>query len=61
MPLLHDKDKIGRFFMTSLGAIEEAELLSTAVSGTGTDVIILPQAPVPRLCPSASSRPDGLK
>jgi hypothetical protein len=61
MLLLHDEDQIGRYFMTSLGVIEEAELLCTAVSDTSTDVNILPQAPVSRLCLGASRRPDGLK
>jgi hypothetical protein len=47
------KTKLAYFLMTFLLAIEEAELLCTVVSDTGTDVIILPQAPVLRLCPSS--------
>jgi hypothetical protein len=35
--------------MTSVAALEEAELLCTATSDTGTGTIILPQVPLPRM------------
>jgi hypothetical protein len=47
MPGLHDVGKISKFFMTSVVALEGAELLCTIVSDTGTGTIILPQAPLP--------------
>jgi hypothetical protein len=49
-PVLNDKGKIGRFFIISVAALEEAELLCTVVLDTGTGTIILPQVPVPRIC-----------
>jgi hypothetical protein len=39
--------------MTLVVALEEAELLCTVISGTGTDMIIPPQMPVPRIFPGA--------
>jgi hypothetical protein len=47
-PFLHDDGKNGRFSMTSVAALEEAKLLCTVVSNTGTGTIIPPQAPLPR-------------
>ncbi len=41
--------------MTSMAALEGAELLCTIVSDTGTGMIILPQAPLPSICPGAQS------
>jgi hypothetical protein len=49
-PVLNDKGKIGRFFIISVVALEEAELLCTVVLDTGTGTIIPPQVPVPRIC-----------
>jgi hypothetical protein len=60
-PELHDVGKIGRFFMTSVAALEGEELLCTIVSDTGTGTIIPPQVPLPSICPSTGSRPDCLK
>jgi hypothetical protein len=49
-PVLNDKGKFGRFFILSVAALEEAELLCTVVLDTGTGTIIPPQVPVPRIC-----------
>jgi hypothetical protein len=49
-PVLNDEVKNGRFFITSIAALEEAELLLTVVLNTGTGTIIPPQALVPRIC-----------
>jgi hypothetical protein len=40
-------------FMTFVAALEEAELLCTVISGTGTDMIHPPQVPVPQNFPGA--------
>jgi hypothetical protein len=45
-PALHDENKTGRFLVTWIAVLEEAELLPTVVSYTGTDMTILPQAPL---------------
>jgi hypothetical protein len=50
-PVLNDEGKIGRFFITSGVALEEAELFCTVVLDTNT--MIQPQAPLPRIYPSA--------
>jgi hypothetical protein len=50
-PELNDAGKIGRFFITSVAALEEAELLCTVALETSTGTIIPPQAPVPRIFP----------
>ncbi len=47
------KAKSEVFFMTLVPALEEAELLCTVISGTGTDIIIPPQVSVPRIFPGA--------
>jgi uncharacterized protein (DUF1919 family) len=57
----HNKGKIGRFFMTSVVALEDAELLCTVVSDTCTGTIIPSQLPLPRTCPGTWGRPDSLK
>jgi hypothetical protein len=49
-PVLNDEGKIGRFFITSVASLEEAELLFTVVLDTDTGTIILPQVPVPHIC-----------
>jgi hypothetical protein len=36
MPVLHNEGKIGRNVLSSVAALEEAELLCTVVSDTGT-------------------------
>jgi hypothetical protein len=48
-PVLNDEGKIGRFFITSVAALEKAELLCTVVLDTGTGTIIPLQALVPRI------------
>ncbi len=40
MALLLDEGKIGRFFLESVAALEEAELLCTIISDTNTGLII---------------------
>jgi hypothetical protein len=49
-PVLNDKGKISRFFIISVAALEEAELLCTVVLDTSTGTIIPPQVPAPRIC-----------
>jgi hypothetical protein len=49
--VLIDEGKIGRFFITSVAVLEEAELLCTVALETGTVMIIPPQAPLPPICP----------
>jgi hypothetical protein len=46
------KAKLADFFVTLAAALEEAEILCTVVSDSGTDMIIRPQAPLPQNCPS---------
>jgi hypothetical protein len=55
------KAKVADFFVTSVEALEEAEILCTVFSDTGTGTIILPQASLKQICPGALSRPDGLR
>jgi hypothetical protein len=53
VPVPNNEGKIRRLFMTLVAALEEAELLCTVTSDTGTDMIIPPQVPVPRIFPGA--------
>jgi hypothetical protein len=53
VPVPHNKGKSSRFFVTSVAALEEAEILCTVFSDTGTGTIIPPQAPLQQICPSA--------
>jgi hypothetical protein len=39
--------------LTSVAALEEAELLCTVTSDTGTGMIIPPQVPLPCMCTGA--------
>ncbi len=55
------KGKSADFLMTSVAALEEAELLCTVTSDTGTGTIIPPQVPLPCMCTGAWSQPDSLK
>jgi hypothetical protein len=50
---LHDECKKGRFFMTWIAALEEAEILCCVISDTSTSLIILPQALPLQICPGA--------
>jgi hypothetical protein len=43
------KGKFADFLMASVALLEEAVLLCTSTSDTGTGTIILPQVPLPRL------------
>jgi hypothetical protein len=52
-PVPHDEGKSGRFFVTSVAVLEEAEILCTVFSDTGTGTIIPPKAPLQRICPGA--------
>jgi hypothetical protein len=47
------KTKLADLFVTSVAALETAEILCTIVSDTGKDMIVLPQAQLPRICPGA--------
>jgi hypothetical protein len=47
------KAKAAEFFVTSVAALEEAEILCTVFSDTDTGMIIPSQAPLQRICPSA--------
>jgi hypothetical protein len=47
------KAKAADFFVTSVAALEEAEILCTVFSDTCTGTIIPPQAPLQRICPGA--------
>jgi hypothetical protein len=47
------KAKAADFFVTSVAGFEEAEILCTVFSDTGTGTIFLPQAPLQRICPAA--------
>jgi hypothetical protein len=53
VPEPHNEGKIGRFFMTLVEGLEEAEFLCTVISGTGTDMIIPPQMPIPQIFPGS--------
>jgi hypothetical protein len=53
MPELYDVGKIHRFFKPSVATLEEAELLCTLVSDTGTSMIILLQEPLQGICSGA--------
>jgi hypothetical protein len=44
------KGKAADVLMTSVAALEEAELLYTVTSDTGAGTIIPPQVPLPRMC-----------
>jgi hypothetical protein len=48
---LHDVGKSGRFFMTSVAALEGTEILCTIVSDNSTGKIIPPQVLLPSICP----------
>jgi hypothetical protein len=49
-PVLQDDGKTGSIFMTSVMAVEEAQLLCTIVLDNGTYTIIPPQALLPLIC-----------
>jgi hypothetical protein len=52
MPVLHNEDKLAVFF-TLVVVLEEADLICTIVTNTGTGMIIPPQMLLPGMCPSA--------